>query len=187
MKNTTTCVVGLVQDGNIYLGADSAGTDGHLNQEFRADEKVFTNGQFVLGGTSSFRMLQLLRYKFEPPKQSQNQSDMKYMVSDFIDAVLKCFKDNNYGKEKEGIMEGGSFLVGYNGQLYSIYEDFQVSLSTTNYNAVGCGAGFALGSMFSSKGKKPKERLKLALEAASFHSAGVSPPFNYVELLKNKK
>src|SRR5574337_644834 len=119
-----TCIVGLVDKGNVYIGGDSAGVAG-LSISIRNDEKVFTNGPFIMGFTTSFRMGQLLRYKFNPPKQTVNMDDMKYMVTDFIDAVRKCFAENGYGKIPQGDNnEGGTFLVGYNGKLYAIHDDF---------------------------------------------------------------
>lgn len=177
-----TAIVGLVDKGNVYIGGDSAGVSG-LSITIRNDEKVFHNGPFIMGFTTSFRMGQLLHYKFDPPKQTTSQNDMTYMVTDFIDAVKKCFKDNEYGKPDQG----GTFLVGYNSNLYSIDSDFQVGLNAVGYDAVGCGSEIALGSMFSSVGKKPEERIKLALEAASKFNAGVAPPFRIVKQINKTK
>lgn len=176
-----TCIVGLVDSGNVYLGGDSAGVAG-LSISIRDDQKVFDNGPFIMGFTTSFRMGQLLRYKFNAPKQNTNQSDMAYMVTDFVDSLRKTFGDNGFGKthDKDN-NEGGQFLVGYNGSLYTVHEDFQVGIPHLQYDAVGCGSDIALGSMYSSKGKKPLERIKLALEAAAQFSAGVAGPFYFVK------
>lgn len=62
-----TCIVGLVDQGNVWIGGDSAGVGGY-DLMLRADQKVFRNGDFLMGFTSSFRMGQLLRYKLSPPK-----------------------------------------------------------------------------------------------------------------------
>ena len=37
-----TCIAGLIEDGNIWIGADSAGVGGY-NLIRRADSKVFSN------------------------------------------------------------------------------------------------------------------------------------------------
>jgi hypothetical protein len=179
-----TCIVGLVEKGNIYMGGDSAGVGG-LSISIRADEKVFVNGPFIMGFTTSFRMGQLLRYKFAAPQQTTEQDDMQYMVTSFIDAVRKCFSENGFGKltDKDN-NKGGTFLVGYKGTLYSIHEDFQVGKVALQYDACGCGEDIALGSLYSTKGKKPEERVRLALLAASTFSAGVAPPFVLVKQIK---
>jgi hypothetical protein len=172
-----TCIVGLVDKGDVYIGGDSAGVSGY-SISIRSDEKVFINGPFIMGFTSSFRMGQLLRYKLSVPKQTTDQDDMNYMVSDFVDSVRKCFKDNDYGKPDEG----GVFLVGYNDKLYAIHSDFQVAICARGYDSVGCGHDIAKGSLFTSVGLKPEQRINLALSAASNHSAGVAPPFTIIKL-----
>jgi hypothetical protein len=176
-----TCIVGLIDKDDVYIGGDSAGVAG-LSLTIRSDEKVFVNGPFIMGFTTSFRMGQLLRYKFDPPKQTVNVDDMKYMVTDFIDAVKRCFNDNGFGDRSTG----GTFLVGYNGQLYSIDSDFQVGIPTAAYDACGCGADIALGALYASQGRKPEDRVKIALEAAAKFSSGVAPPFVMVKLVKGK-
>lgn len=183
-----TAIVGLVDNGIVYMGADSAGVAG-LSLNIRQDEKVFYNGPFLMGGTTSFRMIQLLRYKFVPPIQKKNQDDMKYMVADFIDAVRKCFAQNGFGDmQDKSSNKGGSFLVGYKGKIYYVGSDFQIGYSLQPYNAVGCGAEIALGALHSTKDliKDPQKRVELALEAAAAHSAGVSAPFVILQQKKFK-
>lgn len=81
-----TCIVGMVEGGRVWIGGDSAGV-AELELTVRADEKVFTNGPYVFGFTSSFRMGQLLRYKLKPPKPPRFGDLMAFMVNDFIEAV----------------------------------------------------------------------------------------------------
>jgi hypothetical protein len=174
-----TCVIGLIDKGDVYIGADSAGIAG-LSLTIRADEKVFGNGQFIMGFTSSFRMGQLLRYKFDPPTQIEGQDDMHYMVTSFVDACRQCFSRNGFG-DKEAT-EGGTFLVGYKGKLYTIGADYQVGIPSATYDAVGCGSDLALGAMFATEKMPPGDRIRTALEAASKFSAGVEPPFKILRL-----
>jgi hypothetical protein len=181
-----TVIVGLVDNGNVYIGGDSAGVAG-LSVSIRADEKVFHNGPFIIGITSSFRMGQLLRYRLDAPKQTTNQTDMEYMVTDFIDAVRKCFADGGFGTTAANSDHvGGTFLVGYNGSLYHIGSDFQVGQPLWKYDSVGCGSDIAKGSLFSSKEKSPEVRLKLSLEASAAFSGGVLAPFYIVKQLVAK-
>lgn len=176
-----TCIVAVEDKGTIYMGGDSAGVAG-LSISIRADEKVFINGPFIMGFTTSFRMGQLLRYKFVPPPQASGIDDMRYMVTDFIDAIRKCFFDNGFGKKEDN--QGGTFLVGYKGRLYSIAGDFQVGIVSDQYDSVGCGKDLALGALYATKRMKPEQRVKLALEAAAFHNAGVVGPYVILKLKK---
>jgi ATP-dependent protease HslVU (ClpYQ) peptidase subunit len=177
-----TAVVGLVDNGDVYIASDSCGVAG-LSVTVRNDVKSFVNGPFVIGGTTSFRMLQLLRFKFSPPAQTVHQEDYEYMVTSFIDAARKCFVDNGFGNPSTG----GSFLVGYRGNLYAIDSDFQVGIPAENYSAVGCGQDLCLGAMFANGHLPPQERLTNALSAASKFSGGVCAPFNIVKLDAEKE
>ena len=171
-----TFIVGLVENGFVHIGGDSAGVKGFLKFE-RKDEKVFKNGEFIFGFTASFRMGQILRHSFSPPKPSEGQDTMNFMVNDFIDSVRSLFKSKGYARQFDNEEFGGMFLVGFRGRLFMIDVDYQVSESSDEYFAIGCGEEMALGSLFSTKGKKPEERLITALEAAQKHSAGVMGPF----------
>ena len=50
-----TCIVGLVENGVVYIGGDSSGVGG-WNLMLRKDRKVFRVGEALLGFTSSFRL-----------------------------------------------------------------------------------------------------------------------------------
>lgn len=177
-----TCIIGLIdKNGDVYVSGDAAGVDvGSLAISVRSDDKVFRNGPFLIGGTTSFRMLQILKYKLLIPAQTTDQTDMQYMVCTFVDAVRKCFKDDEFTSKDT------QFLVGYKGQLYSILADWQVAINSCGYDAAGCGADFAMGAMFANDKLKPEERLKKALLAASTFSAGVCGPFKIMKLESSK-
>lgn len=170
-----TCIVGVTLNNKVYIGGDSAGVGGY-DLVHRKDEKVFKNGDFLFGFTSSFRMGQLLRYSFSPPPMKENQDLYAYMVTDFIDAVRYCMKNGGYMRKEDGAEEGGHFLVGHKGRLFHIEGDFQVGESVESYASVGCGSSYAMGSMFSTEGMDPQERINIALKAAERFSAGVCGP-----------
>ena len=75
--------------------------------------------------------------------------------------------------------EGGTFLVGYKGELFSIQSDFQVAKNINAYDAIGCGADIAKGSLFTTRadGTALDVKVEVALNATEAHSAGVSAPF----------
>jgi hypothetical protein len=174
-----TCIVGLAHEGRVLIGGDSAGVDGHnLSITVRSDRKVFRNGDFVMGFTSSFRMGQLLAFNFNPPKPRTGVDTMAYMVTDFIDAARQAMKNGGFASVNNGVDQGGEFLVGYAGRLFHIFGDFQVGEATLGFDACGCGEPIALGSLRSTREwTDPNARLKEALETAETFSAGVRGPF----------
>lgn len=176
-----TCIIGAIDNGKIYMGADSAGVGGYALWR-RKDRKIFINGEFLIGFTSSFRMGQLLQYDFTPPQKKENQDIFEFMVTDFVESVRECLKKGGYSKIRENEESGGTFLVGYRGRLFTIESDFQVAEIFHDFAAVGCGDQIALGSMYSTFGKKTSERIMTALEAAQEFSAGVRSPFNLLSI-----
>ena len=171
-----TCIVGVAHAGRVWIGGDSAGVSG-WSLAIRADEKVFANGPFVMGFTSSFRMGQLLRYSFVPPEKDPQSDIDRYMSTSFVDAVRRCLKDGGFALKKEEREEGGTFIVGIAGSLFLVEDDYQVGRQTCGYVAAGCGGDVALGSLYATKSLDPEHRVMLALESAEAHSAGVRGPF----------
>jgi hypothetical protein len=159
------------------MGADSVGVAGY-SATIRADKKLFRNGEFLMGFTSSFRMGQLLRYRFKPPTIEVGQEIDAYMATAFIDGVRQCLKDGGFAQVVNGVERGGCFLVGFKGRLFQVDSDFQVGEPADGYDACGAGAEIVLGSLYSSRKETncPK-RLTLALSAAAHHSAAVRGPF----------
>jgi hypothetical protein len=176
--NKMSCIVGLVDEENtVWMGGDSAGVSGY-DLRIRKDEKVFNIYPFIIGHTSSFRMGQILRYKLSPSDKLGSMGDYKYMCTLFIDEVRSRLKENGYMKIKDNEESGGEFLAGYNGKLYQIDSDFQVGECADGFDAIGCGANYALGSLHSTEYMTyAKERIEQALEAAQRFSAGVREPF----------
>lgn len=173
-----TCIIGFIdkKNNNVVIGGDSAGvTD--LNVTLRKDGKVFKNGEFVIGCTSSFRMIQLLKYSFKPP-EVYNKEVHEYMCTDFINEVRKTFETGGYLQTfKEGDEKGGTFLIGYKNRLFKIDSDFQVAETIQGYDACGCGEEYALGSIYNTTKTNVESIVKDALKCAENFSGAVRRPF----------
>lgn len=176
-----TCIVGLVHGNKVLIGADSASVGG-LDIQNRRDVKVFINGEFVMGCTSSFRMIQLLQYSLHPPKRHPDVDVMRFMVTDFIEAVRKCFREGGFTSKKDDTEIGGTFLVGHAGRLFRVDSDYQVGERADGFDSVGCGEPFALGAMRCTRDWGARDRVQNALETAAHFSAGVRGPFGFAEI-----
>lgn len=177
-----TCIVGMIDDGNVYIGGDSAGVGGYSLSR-RADSKVYRNGNFLFGFTSSFRMGQLLRYRFTPPVLDTWDIE-RYMTTDFVDEVRRVLKEYGFSQSNSGQDIGGTFLVGtktLDGEprLFCIQSDFQVGWNCIGFDSCGCGSDIALGSMYAlqSSNMSPDAKITVALDAASEFSSGVCGPY----------
>jgi ATP-dependent protease HslVU (ClpYQ) peptidase subunit len=175
-----TCIVGYVdkKTKKVIIGGDSAGVSGY-DIIIRKDTKVFKVEDFVIGCTSSFRMIQLLRFSFKPP-EIKTKDIYEYMCTDFITSVRKCFADGGYlQKNTTGDEKGGTFLVAYKDRLFEIQDDFQVGENLNGISAAGCGEKYALAALHTLSNIKmtSKQKVLKTLETASFYSNGVSAPF----------
>lgn len=177
-----TAIAAVVDAGKVWIGGDSVGADSGWRKIIRADSKVFVNGPFVMGFTTSFRMGQLLRWSFDPPVCPADTDVERFMSTTFVDGVRDCLKKGGFAKKENEIEQGGNFLVGYQGIIWEIASDYQVGLSHDLYNAVGSGGETCVGSLHTTADMDmdPRDRLQRALRAAANHNAGVGPPFVFV-------
>lgn len=186
-----SCIVGLMCGNTVWIGGDSESVAGHRRLG-RMDEKVFASGEFVFGFTTSYRMGQLLQYSFQPPEHPKGMDSYRYLCTRWIDAVRECLKKGGFSEVVNNRETGGEFLLGYRGELYRVCSDFQIASSTEWFDAVGCGAEFAMGALetlvsplavdsFKISPKKATKVLTRALEVAAKFSAGVAPPFWIVD------
>lgn len=172
-----TCIVGFIDEDKVYIGGDSASVDS-TTIVIRKDAKVFKVKDFVIGATTSWRMIQLLKYKLNPPPIGEDRGIFDYMCTDFIDTVIKLFKENGFervGGTRDDL--GGQFLVGYKNRLFRVCDDYHVEETIFPFNSVGCGADFAMASMLTNNELSPLEKLKEALRVSEILSTGVSAPF----------
>ena len=150
----------------------------------RRDAKVFTNGPYLFGFTSSFRMGQLLRYAFDPPHPPAGADLEGFMATAWIDALRDALKVGGFARSDGGEERGGNFLVGVNGRLFEIEGDYQVGEPVDGYAACGCGAEVALGALHATSRFEmaADDRAMTALRAAERHSAGVRGPFTLLAI-----
>jgi hypothetical protein len=174
-----TAIVGIACAGAVYIGGDSGASDGWC-EGIRADVKVFRNGPFLFGFTTSFRMGQLLHHALTPPNPPKVAGNLdRFMTTTFIDAVRECLKAGGWAQKDSERERGGDFLVGVAGRLFTVCGDYQVGESAAGHAAVGSGYLVALGSLHTTAGMRmsPRRRVITALEAAEHHTFGVRAPF----------
>ncbi len=180
-----TCIIGLVEDGRVYIGADSAAAN-QFELRQTALKKVFrrsTGGQeLIIGYTDSFRMGQILQYHLMLEKQPDDEDDLTYLVRGVADQARATFRERGYLQVENEQEAGGTFLIGYRGKLYIVESDFQVNHYLDDFEAIGSGREYALGAMLALKELSPRERIGQALEIAAHFSVGVIGPFFIEEL-----
>jgi ATP-dependent protease HslVU (ClpYQ) peptidase subunit len=177
--------VGIVEKGKVYMGTDSCSCCNNLRED-RKDAKMFRNGEFLIAGTGSYRVIQLLRYTFVPPVIHDEADLYAYMCTDFITAVRKCLTDNGCNDinntNHESTPYSTTLLVGVRGRLFYIGNDYQVGESSDNCFCDGSGYAYAYGALNALKLIKDKrhavDKILLALDTAAKYSPYVKEPFH---------
>jgi ATP-dependent protease HslVU (ClpYQ) peptidase subunit len=181
-----TAVVGVVEDGRICIGADSAGTTAWGSQVLYAWPKIWRQGPYLIGICGSGRARQVLQYHADLPVPWEWEQDLVgFLVARFVPEVRRVLKDEGLA-EKENNVESffGDFMVGFRGRLFTIESTFQVLEVAHGYDAIGSGMDVARGAMCATVGAGcGRERVLAALEAAARHCSGVRPPF-HIEVLE---
>lgn len=183
-----TCIVAIQHDGYVWMGGDAAASRDN-DVVCRSNPKVFWNNDILIGYSGSFRIGQLLQYAFRPPCQSAGQSDIEFLVVDFVDELRQLMRERGtLMKEEEGEAHDSEFLIGYRGKVYVIEPDFNVGCLLTSYVSCGSGANYAMGALYAldkNEEMSPQEKIKIALSAATEYCTGVRPPFTILSTKVN--
>jgi len=176
-----TCIVALEHDNKVFMGGDSAAPVG-WDMRLITTPKVFRKENLVIGYTWSFRMGQIIQYAPSLPELEEHLSNYTYLIEKFVPFVRKAFSDAGWLKVENARDEGGQFLIGIRGEVFSIETDFSVLRNIDGFSAIGCGAPYALGALriMNLHGEiagNPMLAVNQALEIAAYFSNGVSGPF----------
>ena len=167
-----TVIVGLKHKGSVYLGCDSQGSSG-WNKRNREDSKIFTAHGIGYGFTSSYRMGQIIKYHAEEALHKGRETDVYgYVVKCLVPMYRDILGKHGYKQTIHGEESGGTFLIAIDGHLFCIHGDFQVAEVVDDYDSVGCGESYALGSLFSYTNTDPEKRINKAIDAAKHFSNG---------------
>lgn len=169
-----TCIAALVDNGKVYIGADSGGSDGNTHS-VRKDPKLTLVGEYLIGFTTSYRMGQIIIYSAIPPCTDTDLH--RFMATDFVNHIRKVAKENGALISQNSVEYLGTFIVGLRGRLFVVDSDFGIAEPACGYAAVGSGGQCATGALYATHGQKPHSRIERALSAASQHAVGVLPPF----------
>lgn len=178
-----TCVIGIEHKGNVWLGGDSAATDGSLNRTIIKDPKVVLKGNVGIGLAGSPKVLDAIAHVVELPKQ-EGGDDRSFLVGTLIPSLRDQLKklDCTVDHPEHGTCFEANLLLAYRGALYTVQANFQLIKAAAEYAAIGSGARVALGSLHATGKGNPKKRIVAALKAATEGNAGVAPPFVVIEV-----
>jgi len=167
-----TCIIGYKTGKSVYVAADSAATTEEGDIRHIVVEKIFRNGDYLIGYAGSIRAGQIfLPSRFEPPDSIEKL--VEAMITKMGD--LGCLVTTEYQTSASQTL----FIIAYKNELYEILTDFQLNKISEGFTSIGCGASYAFGAMevIQEEDLSPTEKLKKALAVTAKYNYAVKPPF----------
>lgn len=178
-----TCIVGIVKDSTVWMGADSAFTISKYMYGTLADSKLHRHGEFLIGSAGDYRLSNLLM-EFEYPKPADDLAD-RFVRSKLVPSIRSQLKETDYYGDIEGSHEiampnNGQIIIGFTGSIYVITYDFAVC-RFADYAAIGSATEAATIALELTRDMRdPRVRIEIVLEVLSHHYGGIMPPFTIV-------
>lgn len=175
-----TCVVAIKDGNSVYMGSDSCVMSGNHLERLK-ERKICQKGPYLIGNAGTWRSVQVLQFANLPLAPKCNL--LRFMCTDFVDAVRKAFKDAGVLEvSKEDTTESGntSALIAVHGRVFMMGTGFSICEMPEHFTAIGSGKYYAFGSLETSRGNgmAPEDRVKVALKVASKYADGVRGPYH---------
>jgi len=178
-----TTLVGIQGKDFIVFAADSQITDGDQRIISVETPKIVTLGKYLLGLTGDSRPGDILAYAWKPPTY-RGEDPTQFMGSKVLPSISLAFKEGNYEIDNKEM--NFSFLIGFNGNLFSIGGDLSFNTSERGLFAAGSGGHYALGYSYSLPPKNYNKLLtasvvaEKAVQIASILDINTAPPIQVV-------
>lgn len=174
-----TCTVGVVENGVVWMGADAFSGNEYIYSR-SALPKVFTQ-QGVLFGIAGDWRGGLLLQSLEMPAHPEGMPPEQYVGQLLVAAMRDHFREHGFLQEVNAQQQTEDLvlLIGYQGRLFALWQQFQLTESAEGYEAIGSGMFVATGALYAARqvGMPAAEQIHMALTAACAHSPFVRPPF----------
>lgn len=185
-----TTLVGISGNDFVVMAADSQITDGDQRIISVETPKIITTGKYLLGLTGDSRPGDILAYAWKPPLY-RGEEPVKFMGAKVLPSISAAFKENNYEVDNKEM--NFSFLIAFNGNMFSIGGDLSFNTSERGLFSAGSGGNYALGYLYS---LEPKSYNKLitasivaekAVKIASLLDINTHPPIQVIAQTRNDK
>jgi ATP-dependent protease HslVU (ClpYQ) peptidase subunit len=178
-----TTLVGIAGNDFVVMAADSQITDGDQRIISIETPKIITTGKYLLGLTGDSRPGDILAYAWKPPLY-RGEDPVRFMGNKVIPSIAAAFKEGGYEVDNKEM--NFSFLLAFNGNLFSIGGDLSFNTSERGLFAAGSGGNYALGYLYSLEARSYNKVLtasvvaEKAVKIASLLDINTHPPIQVV-------
>lgn len=174
-----TIVVGLADRGSIWFGADSRAED-DCSGRILAQPKIWRSRDYLIGISGSIRASNIIKHTVTLPPAPE-RSHHRHVVLTIVPAIREALRAAGYRTRTRSGSGGedsdADILIGFRGRVFVIDGEFQAQRAIGGFDAIGSGAGPALGALHATPTLPPRARVLRALEAAELYGVGCRRPW----------
>ncbi len=170
-----TCIAGLVDDNIIYIGGDRGISDDSSIMSM-LQPKVIIKGDWIYGYAGSLGNGQLFNF-IDLPDVKNKEDVYKILRMDIVENYKSILDTHGSSKDDDST----DFIIGCMGRLFEFNTDDWGVAEITEVS-IGSGGNFALGSLYSTIGSDPLERIGLAIGSAITYSPTCQGPIDILSL-----
>lgn len=175
-----TCIIGLVEDGRVYMVSDSAASGGNTSRRI-AGSKIAKHGDFLVGASGSTVTLDVISEL--PSFHVEEGDDIRKLVFLFSNMLREKLKELDLTIDYESATSLPSFshvIVGVAGRLFTIQHDFSIIEYNEPFASIGSCDEIVLGAISVTPRIEPIQRLTLIMDVCSRYAMGVSGPYHFL-------
>ena len=167
-------VVAIKENGKVYIGADSQVTKGGTRTTLKNENnykvwRVIGAPHCMMAQVGNLRDANVVRLMHDLVTDYniyREHISFDFVVKKVVPDIVSELAQYNLIKDEKVEFLESSFLFAYKDQLYSIGADKSV-IEIEDYVAIGSGADQAVGSLLSTEGLSPKERIVKAIKSSA--------------------
>ena len=178
-----TAIVGVADGRTVWMGADSYAGNGYALQMrgSKIIRRQLPDGSPILFGVAGEMRAMLLLDLMTLPERDPKMDAIHYVGLELVNAMRVEFAAAGFATTADG-REAASqtqMLVGYDGRLFGMWNDYTLVDPAPQYLAMGSGMYTALGALAVTEGIEPIRRLEMVLDATARHDSYVRRPFTF--------
>jgi hypothetical protein len=176
-----TTVIAVKTATGATMIADSQVTDS-TGRVF-STQKISINGSFLISGAGECLPLDIAQHIWKSPvPTAKDYLDLNhFMITKVVPSLRIALERGKYVPDKDDKDAGFSIIFAINGEIFSIDEDFSVSVAVANVIGGGSGSAYAIGAIRA--GANVQDAMKIAEE----NDAWTSGPFMQFDQKRIKK
>jgi ATP-dependent protease HslVU (ClpYQ) peptidase subunit len=168
-----TTIVGIQSNNSVTICTDSVVTAGARQYTHPHMEKVIDNHGFLIGGAGDVAACDPIMYLWIPPKPTpaERKDVYRFMIRKVAPSLRKFLHEVGYSPDKDDKEAGFEILIAFNGEMFTIDNDFTVLMDHSGVMGVGSGSPYAVGAILGGAD------IETALQIAADNNSYTRPPF----------